>query len=91
MAQYKTHNQTFMEHNVGNDRQHVFIQVHVLPLIYVTPAGCAQVMYRVFMLFQGGKKELFSQMWALSFEDRQTYAGLLFQGKMPASHYVELR
>lgn len=41
-------------------------------------------------LFQWGGG-LFSQMWALSFEDRQTYAGLLCQGKMPASHYVELR
>lgn len=50
-----------------------------LLLIYLTPGGCAQVMYRVFMLFQG--KGLFSQIWALSCEDRQTYGGLLFQGK----------
>lgn len=56
-----------MEHNVGNDRQHVFIQVHVLLLIYVTPAGCAQVMNRVFMLFQVEKKGSFLRCgpWAL--------------------------
>lgn len=48
-----------MEHNVGSDRQHVFIQC--LLLIYVTPAGRAQVIYSVFSS-RGGGGALFSDV-----------------------------
>lgn len=51
----------------------------------LTSACCAQVMSKVFLLFR--EKGLFSPIWALSCEDRQTNAGLLFQG---ASHYTEV-